>query len=171
MDQPEVIRLGPGPAQVLGLRVSLGILCVFSIVCLGLGAGFADLNRLAQGGFWSLLAWVNFIALLPDRIYLELSPDGFTERLVFFAVTRRWNNMDCFGTVKDDGEVLVVFRQTKGFNRSVMGRSKLWGNGWSGRLIDTYGMSPEKLAEMLIIWRSRYGQKPAGKSPFVDDLF
>jgi hypothetical protein len=169
MGQPEVIRFGPSSSEILGLGVSLGILCVLSILCIGLAAGLGDWSLLAQAGFWGALAWINYVALRPERIYLELSPDGFTERQVFFTWTHRWNDLDCFGTVTDDGGVVVVFRYADGYKRSIHPRSRLWRNGWSSRLMGNYDMSAEKLAELLNSWRLRYSRKPAGKA-FVDDL-
>ncbi len=168
--QADVIRFGPSSGGILGLRVSLGILCVFSLACLGCAVVFTDWGFLAQAGWWGGLAWINQLALRPDRIFLELSPAGFTERQVFLTLTRRWNDVECFGTVKDDGQVLVVFRHAEGFKGWIQARARRWGNGWTGRLMENYGTSPEKLAEMLNVWRIRYSQKPVGKPILVDDL-
>jgi hypothetical protein len=170
MLKSDVIRYGPSSGQLLGFRVSLKILCTLSALCLALGAGCADWKLLAQGAFWGGLAWLNRLALRPDGIYLELSPDGFTERQVLFTLARRWNELECFGTEKVDGETLVVFRDTGSSKRSLLARTKWSRNGWNGRLMGHYGISDEELADLLEVWRQRQRLKPAATPELVDDL-
>jgi hypothetical protein len=159
MGRWESFRVSARPDGILGKRVALVILGAVTIFCIGMAARFGDSTYVAQAGFWGGLAWIHYLAIQPDRIYLELSRDGFTERRLFFTLTRAWNDVACFRAVKNDGADIVVFEYAHGYKASFWAEALLRTNGWSGTLLGTYGMSAEKLAELLDAWRSRPSHK------------
>jgi hypothetical protein len=164
MGQPETIRFGPGTKETWLLRVSLACFCALVVLTLVLAGHGADWTFLPQAGFWGMLAGLTYLSLQPDRIYLELTPDGFFERQVFVMRTRLWKDWDGFVADKDPEGELVAFRRIEVDRSGLLSRL-----GRSSRLMGTYGMRAEELAEVLNAWRQRYGPKPGAKGELIDD--
>jgi hypothetical protein len=164
MGQPETIRFGPSPKETRVLRVSLAWLCALVVITLVLAGHRADWTLLLEAGFWGFLAGLTYLALRPDRIYLELSPDGFIERQVLVRRTRLWKDWDGFVAEKGPEGELVAFRRVEVDRGGLLSRL-----GRSGRLTGTYGMKAEELADRLNAWRQRYGPKPGAKAELIDD--
>jgi hypothetical protein len=104
-------------------------------------------------------AAASFMMLLPGRAYLLLTPEGFTAHNVFKSRTFRWAEIDSFSVMPFRGTRLVVFTLSpEGKLRTV---ESVWRKlnkavgGGDDNLPDTYGMSPEALADLMNQWRKK----------------
>ena len=87
-------------------------------------------------GFSAARVVIIAIYVLTDRLYLVLSPQGFTEGKLFGPVNRRW---------EDVGNFRPGLLRVK-FDRSA---------GTSTYLASNYGLSTKDLAALMQSWRQR----------------
>jgi hypothetical protein len=82
------------------------------------------------------------VQLIPGSAYLKLDPAGFTICSLFKLHSYRWDEVDSFEVAGSRKSILCNF--------SRLHRSRRY-----FKLLDTYGMSAEKLAKTLNEWRQR----------------
>ncbi len=108
------------------------------------------------------------LASNPNRYFLELTRDGFTERLIYLRWTRCWRDIERFEVGDGDGRH-VAFQYNDHYRARI---SRWWARSslavW-GRLIDDYGEKPDDLCDQLNEWRVRYAAIPGVKTDTVND--
>lgn len=104
-------------------------------------------------------ALVSFIMLLPNSVYLQLTPAGFTVRTLLKRKDYRWEEVEEFRPGVFRGTQWVVFTlsphgkagrtesRLKSLNKAI--------SGGDDNLPDTYGMSAEDLAELMNGWKEK----------------
>lgn len=99
-----------------------------------------------------------FVNLLPGAAELTLNSDGFTMSSLFRQKSYNWTNVDGFAVAK----VQYGFGVTKfvGYDdllaaESRVARANVALAGRNSGLSDTYGMSVERLADLMSAWRER----------------
>jgi hypothetical protein len=114
-----------------------------------------------QGGWFVAIVFglgslVFTFQLLPDSSYLLLGPKGFTVRTLYRSEKYRWVEVERFGVTRIGGNKMVGFDFSSEYGKHQVGRQVAAGiSGYEGALPDTYGMKPERLAELLNEWKAR----------------
>lgn len=164
------------PHTSLKLRPSLWKWTLIGLVFLALAGGMALLYASSPTedpsgeslvlvgslvGFFGLGAFVSLWMLLPNSVYLLLTPGGFTIRTLLKRKEYRWEEIEHFQSITLKGAPWVVFTL---LGSGKVGRAETrlgWLNkavsGGDDNLPDTYGMSAEKLAELMNQWKKRFG--------------
>jgi hypothetical protein len=172
------LRLRPGRRYFYAHAAFIGTLALASLV-LALTADRLVQPQHRAGRTWLktglfgaaglALFSVGFVlASDPNRYYLELTPEGFTERLLALRRTRLWRDIEGFEADHDDGPH-VAFRYSDDYRRRISpwwARSRL--AAW-GRLLGTYGKTADDLSGLLNEWRDRYVAKPGVTRDPLDD--
>lgn len=107
--------------------------------------------------FFGLGVVVFVVQLIPSASYLRIRSEGF----MFCALFRKsplipWQDVSHFrvGNVPPKGHPLVVFDWHTGSHRGLRQVNRYLVDD-TDALPDTYGLSPEELADLLNMWRSR----------------
>jgi hypothetical protein len=104
--------------------------------------------------FFSLCALIFLVQLVPGASYLKLDAQGFTVRSLFRSTSYTWSEIVAFAPGRVGGNRGVVFnltpdserqRRLRRFNAATLGAE--------AALPDTYGLSAERLAEILNEWK------------------
>ncbi|HET9789479.1 MAG TPA: hypothetical protein VFP47_20255, partial [Pyrinomonadaceae bacterium] len=83
-------------------------------------------------------------------------PKGFTVRTLYRSEKYRWAEVERFGVTRIGGNKMVGFDFSREYDKHHVGRQVAAGiSGYEGALPDTYGMKPERLAELLNEWKAR----------------
>ena len=94
--------------------------------------------------------------LLPDSSYLLLGPKGFTVRTLYRSHKYGWAEVERFGVTRIGANKTVAFDFSGEYGKYHVARQVAAGiSGYEGALPDTYGMKPERLAELLNEWKAR----------------
>jgi hypothetical protein len=106
--------------------------------------------------FFGLGTVVFALQLLAKGNHLRLGPDGFTVAMLLGSRRYRWSEVDRFFVGYSRGTELVVFdlslaRRRRSLNQRLTRRFL----GYDDALPQTYGMAPERLAELMNGWRTR----------------
>jgi len=156
--------LRPGP-------ITCGLLA-FITMALVLSWMFPDTARacLLYAILGGLAATWSVGALLPEWIYLELTPRWLDERFLFLSRRFSWSNIDGFSVSSSErGNRAIVIRLSDTDLRQIPEpRVAGWNSG--ARLWGNYGLSISELGELLNVWRLRHGPKPAPGKELNDDL-
>ena len=123
----------------------------------------ADDATLLLVGIFTVLfgagAVLSVLMLTTDRMYLFLTPSGFTARNLFNQKTYRWGEVEEFSTFSSRGNNWVVFTLSREgklrFTESGLRKFNKALGGGDDNLADTYGMSAEALADLMNQWRKR----------------
>ena len=168
MGEPETIRFGSSRNEIWMLRICVACYSTLAVICLVWAVYDADWKFSLMAAFWGLMASLSYVGLLPDSCYLELTPNGFTERQVFLTWSRRWQDVEFFIATKDSEGDVVAFRYIDGCPRSLLSKLNESKTGVSGSLMASYGTNADELAGILNAWRLRFHPKPAAKSELSD---
>jgi hypothetical protein len=104
--------------------------------------------------FFGLGVLIFLVQLVPGASYLKLDARGFTVRSLYRSTSYRWSDVIGFAPGRIGGNRGVVFnltpesqqqRRLRRFNAAVFGAE--------AALPDTYGVSAERLAEILNEWK------------------
>jgi hypothetical protein len=157
MDKIELpIRLRPSPWKAVWVLLGSLAFVVAGVFVLGRGpmAGYAAI------AFFGFCAVVAVVKLMPGSSYLELSEEGFVTCTLFRrAKLVRWDRIASVGWIKMERRSMVVFALKAEFVRAgvTMKFSRTILQGWDGGLPENYGMTPEKLADLMRFMVSEYG--------------
>ena len=105
-------------------------------------------------GFFGACTLIFLALLLPGAAYLRLSRDGFRVRSLWRGHFTPWSAVTGFGVARIARRRLVVFNFVDAKARRGARYARIL-TGVEGALPDTYGMSPEKLAELMTHWQVR----------------
>lgn len=144
-------RSKAGLVLVLGLIfVTLGLFLATLVDPLAkIAAGFAILLGLAGGG-----AAVG--TRVPSSTHLAFDEGGLTHRHLWRDTHVAWDDIERIGVFSQAGSRMVVY-DVPG-DRGVMARMNRGVCGYSHAIPDTFGRSPEELAELLEAWRVAYAR-------------
>jgi hypothetical protein len=137
----------------MGLLLALCL--AFTVV-----GGWMIYGRRPAGWFVAVLfglgSLVFALQLLPGSSYLLLEPDGFTVRTLYRSQKYGWAEVERFGVTRIGGNKTVAFDFSSQYGKYRVARQVAAGlSGYEGTLPDTYGMKPERLAELLNEWKAR----------------
>jgi hypothetical protein len=165
MDQSPRLRLRPSRRYFYTNAACFGSLALCSLTLALTIDRFAQLEyRAERTGFtWGLLCAAALslisggyvLAAAPSRYYLELTPDGSSERQLVFRRTRRWSDIEGFRAGYDDGPY-VAFRYSDQYRFGLPSRWARSRLSASGHLFGSYGQAADDLAQLLNEWRGRY---------------
>ncbi|CAN5882011.1 hypothetical protein BH23ACT11_BH23ACT11_23670 [soil metagenome] len=157
MASEETTVLKPSRARTFALLAGSGVLTAASVYITLSGETPAWFGWFVAS-FFGLCTLVFLVLLLPGSAYLKVTPEGFTICSLFRSSTYSWMAVESFKAgeigLNNNG---VVFDFSREYEGQELGRdiaSSLAGH--EGALPDTYGMSPEDLAEFLNRCRRRY---------------
>jgi hypothetical protein len=160
----ETRKLKPSPTKWITLSV------IFAALAAGMTAlfvysespkdndGFLVVGSLVL--FFAAGAVLSLMNLLPDRAYLLLAPEGFTFRALFKSRSYRWGEIERFDTFSHRGANMVVFTLSREgmlrLTESGFGKFNKAISSGDDSLPDTYGMSADKLAELMNQWKEKF---------------
>ena len=132
-----------------------------AVLCAGFAAsGFWASARGDQWGwavatFFSLMLLMFGFQLLPSASYLRLTTEGFWIRSLFRTHHYRWADIARFSVGSVGQYRMVVFNFVEQYPSHRGGRAfaKLLAD-FENALPDTYGRSPEELAEIMTDWKN-----------------
>ena len=146
--------------RLLPARTKTSILLAVSLAFTAIGVGMVVSGRITGwfvGLFFGICSGALAIHLWPGASYLQLSADGFVACSLFRRQPLiRWDSVSEFHVAPPlgSGIKMVVFSRGQSphpclaaINRSLTGATDA--------LPDTYGRTPEELAELLNQWRRR----------------
>ncbi|MGE5146889.1 MAG: hypothetical protein ACM3N5_09075 [Candidatus Eiseniibacteriota bacterium] len=105
-------------------------------------------------GFFGICTVIFLALLLPGAAYLRLTHDGFRVRSLWRTHFTPWPAVIAFGVARVGRRRLVVFTFADVKARRGARYARIL-TGVEGALPDSYGMSPEKLAELMTHWHVR----------------
>lgn len=106
--------------------------------------------------FFGLSIMVFPLHLLARGNHLRLDQDGFTVAMVPVSRCYRWSEVDRFFVSDSSGPALVVFDLPPACGRrSLNQRLTKRFLGYDDALPQTYGMAPDRLAELMNGWKTR----------------
>jgi hypothetical protein len=137
---------------------------LFLALCLAftVAGGWMIYGHQREGWFVSIVfglgSLVFALQLLPGSSYLLLEPDGFTVRTLYRSQKYAWAEVERFAVTRTGGNKTVAFDFSSEYGKYHVARKVAAGiSGYEGALPDTYGMKPERLAELLNEWKARRG--------------
>lgn len=102
------------------------------------------------GGFFALGLPIFGIQFLPKAAYLHLAVDGFTFCSLFRSHFVQWKYVQEFAVIYVGPNRMVAWNFTPDYTATVGGRSISKAlSGYEAALPDTYGMKPQRLADVL----------------------
>jgi hypothetical protein len=108
-------------------------------------------------GFFGLGSIVIALMLLPNASYLQLTSKGFTMCSLFRKHTYSWSEIEGFATGKIGHTETVFFNFSPFYeNQNTLRKTNKKVFGFEASLPDTYGMSAEKLADLMNEWKRRF---------------
>jgi hypothetical protein len=113
-----------------------------------------DHNGWFVAGFFGACTMVFLALLLPGAAYLRLSRDGFRVRSLWRSHFTPWSAVIGFRVARIARRRLVVFNFVDAKARRRARYARIL-TGVEGALPDTYGLSADKLAELMIHWQVR----------------
>ncbi len=154
----------PGPVTLYPSRTKWAILAAASLMFVMIGILFI-LDDTALWGWVDLVfsgacLLVSAVRLLPGAASLTLDAGGFEERTLFFRLPRaRWRNItnieaDAAPAARSDVK-LVRYNDTQPTGSWLEARRETAMLGYNAALADTYGLSAEDLADLLVRWQQQ----------------
>jgi hypothetical protein len=111
-----------------------------------------------SGAGFCLLAVLVFAAqLMPGSSYLRLTSSGFTFCSLYRCHTVEWRHVGEFGVARIATKKLVGWNLPAGYKPVGLATASRALSGYAAALPDTYGHTPEDLAEVMNSLRERYG--------------
>lgn len=102
--------------------------------------------------FFGICLIIFIIILIPDSSYLKINDKGFEMRSLFRSTFIPWEAVNGFSTKRVAINKMVMIE----FNPQYVDTSKI--KSGSGALPDTYGMSAQKLAEVMNGYKTQSGK-------------
>lgn len=146
---PEELTLRPSRLKWIGV--------------LGIGACFAAMGTfmINQGEamgwlvaiFFGLVAGIALAQLLGNS-HLRLHADGFEQNMLGRKLSCRWDEVSDFGIFKTRGNSFVTFNRVQDEGKLMAKVNQAIGGG-SAQLGDTFGMSAEALAALMLRFQER----------------
>ncbi len=152
------LKLYPNKLKtVLLFLISIGFV-VLSIYNFINAEGWLEKAIFSCTGFLFLVcAAVFVINFLPSANFLEVTDKGIETKNLFKSTFIPWENLENFGSRRVFLNKLVLYNFSDQFkNQSLDKKMSKKFFGYNGALPDTYGMSAEKLAELLNSYREKY---------------
>jgi hypothetical protein len=150
----------------------------------GTAAGFWQIREGNAAGWFPLALFglgnvVLLLQMLARGNHLRLDQDGFTVVMLLGSRSRRWSEVDRFFVGHAPyaghggrGDDVVVFDLAPSQRRSLNQRLERLARRWFGyhaALPQTYGMTPQRLADLMNDWKTRVtGVPPAAAGVVVD---
>jgi hypothetical protein len=108
--------------------------------------------------FFGACAVVALISMLPSASYLLVTREGFTMCSMFRQHAFRWSDIDSFAACRIATNASVGWNFSSSYTRSkTMRAMNVRLANVEAAFPDTYGMKPEKLAQLLNQLRLKYG--------------
>ena len=156
-DDQRSLLLRPDKGRILWFVIPSIVLLSLGVALIWRGGSFLA-GLLA--GFFGICSAVFILQLIPSAAYLQLSPEGFVVRSLFrTGPPIAWKEACDFRVSSYWGAQIVVFDEVgasephpKRLTRSILG-------GEVGPP-ETYGRTPQELANLMNSWRARYTQQP-----------
>ncbi len=163
----------PVPAETLTLKPSptkwLLLAATFAALALGMSALFFYSESPKNGEsllvvgslvvFFAAGAVLSIMNLLPGRAYLLLAPGEFAYRTLFKSRSYRWSEVEQFSPFAFRQTSMVVFTLSREgklrFSESGFRKFNKAISGGDDSIPDTYGMSADKLAELMNQWKGK----------------
>jgi hypothetical protein len=146
--------------QELTLRPRRAKQAAFFALCAGFCAGSLFMIRDGEALGWfplvffGLCTLVLALDLIPGASYLKLDPEGFTVRSLFRSSWIAWGEIEGFAPGRVGANRGVVFDLVPGSKRAPrLRRVNAAISGAECALPDTYGLSCERLADLLNEWK------------------
>jgi hypothetical protein len=108
-------------------------------------------------GFFALCTLISLLQLTTSLSHLRLGQDGFTISVPLRSYSYRWSDIEEFSVseIPEELKGFVVFRFSSSYGKQRVPRKLIsTAFGYEGALPDTYGMSPQSLAELMNRWRT-----------------
>lgn len=166
MATDEPLRLNASKQRLAVLTVAAALF-VFAGSSVALAGGYSAQGvlgvhdertiGLVAATFFGIVFLFCLVALLTNRLFLELSADGFTVGTLFGARHHRWSEVKQFQVQWIRQMKLVTYDWAplqNGNAASSLARSL----SYKGRIGADYGMSVDELAALMEQWRRRYSQ-------------
>ena len=97
------------------------------------------------------------VNLLPNSAYLRLDADGLTFCALFRTHFYRWTDLGTFRVGEVGGKRMVVVTISADSHRLPTQSSAAAPlTGQEGAFVDSYGLTPERLADLLNVYREAY---------------
>ncbi|HEV2415545.1 MAG TPA: hypothetical protein VGX27_12110 [Candidatus Dormibacteraeota bacterium] len=113
--------------------------------------------------FFALGIPISLAQMFSGRVYLELTPEGFTISRLTGHSDYRWSSVGDFSTENSTYRGVTIGKRVVFVGPSTVaeGHQRLtdFMSMIGGRLPDTYGMRAEDLAALMNRWRARYGAR------------
>lgn len=133
-------------------KVKSSILLVISIGFVALGISLLDTNMLIailNIVFFGICFIVFLLNLIPSSSYLKIDEKGIEMKNLFRITFIPWQAVNSFGTKWVAFNKLVIFDLNKSLAGEKLKRRQ-------GGFPDTYGMSADKLAELLNEYKAKF---------------
>jgi hypothetical protein len=155
MSSDEVRVLRPSRVWTVGLLIGGAFVTIMGFLFFADGWWPVGLWFFVIGGF---IVLVQALVLEPNRVGLELSPDGFKWRIIFQSQSFRWSEVDTFSAKY----FFLIRRVVFNFAPQYRGvKSPLWiatviNGRFENALPSGYEMGAKGLADLLNEYKKRY---------------
>ena len=95
---------------------------------------------------------------LPNSCFLRLTPEGLTIRNGYIPRSYKWTDIHIFYAGFFHNKETVLFDFSDSYESPALERAVSNLSGYGGFLPETYSMSPERLAELLNVWREHFSR-------------
>lgn len=100
--------------------------------------------------FFSLIAVITFINILPNAAYLKLDQDGFEFSSLYKKDSYNWKDVQYFSAKKTLFRTMIVFNFSENYQKyKTMRKISAGIGGVEGALPDTYGLKAKDLAYLM----------------------
>jgi hypothetical protein len=162
----ETLRLYPKREQARVLLILAVVLGSATVAALPFYPEWSTLLLLLAGV--ALCSWLAFAYTRQGWLYLELTPEGFSERNPLTTIKHRWVDIGSFYVGHDEGRPVPAYRLAASLRRWYH-RFLNFVDGEDGHLTEVYELRPEALVDLLESWRLRYGVKVPVVRGLIDD--
>lgn len=112
--------------------------------------------------FFGLGLPASILMLLPNKIYLKLTPEGFEVRSLFGGKLTRWSEVERFyvGSIRGITMIAIVYKASYA-DQQVLRKVSSAMAGMEGAFPNSYTSSREEILKTLNEWHTRYGRAGA----------
>jgi len=146
---PEEMTLKPSKMKWIGVLTIGAIFTTIGIFMASKGEAMGWFCAI----FFGLVAGVA-LAQLVGNSHLRLHADGFEQNMLGRKLDCRWDEVSNFGIFKTNGNSFVTFNRAQDEGKLMAKINRAVGGG-SSQLGDTFGMSAEALATLMLRFQER----------------
>ena len=147
---PEELTLKPSKLKWIGV---LAIGAIFTTLGIFIVSKDGDVMGWLCTIFFGLVAGIA-LAQLVGNSYLRLHADGFEQNMLGRKLDCRWEEVSNFGIFRTKGNSFVTFNRAQDEGKLMAKVNQAVGGG-SAQLGDTFGMSAEALATLMLRFQER----------------